>query len=504
VSLRRNVIANYFGAFWNALMLFAFVPFYIRYLGVAAYGLIGIYTMLQAWLSFLDLGVAPVISRELAAVAAGGGRWRDARGLLRSIEYAFLAISTAVALVIGIGSGWLATHWLVAPTMDAATLTHTIALMGIVVGLRLLENVYRSSLIGLQRQVALNIASAFVATLRGLGSVAVLAWGSPTINAYFGWQCCVSVISVLVLATTTYRAMPDKEGAAQASFMTLRRVWQFAAGTMLVTFLSLLLTQLDKLMLSRLLDLKEFGYYAFAVTVAQLPLALVAPVTQAFYPRFVEMIHRDDRAALSEAYHIACQLIGVLLGSGATLLIVLGLPVLLAWTGDAGLSARTQPLVAVIATGTLLSGLMTPSYYLQLSAGWVGLVMRVNFVAILIVIPVLAWALPRYGAMGAAWVWLALNLANLLVVIPMMHRRLLSGEGRLWFAMDVAAPLAAAAACACLIRQFASMPAGRIGLLASLAVALGAILISATVAAPLVRRRLLAHAKTFRLRLFGA
>lgn len=40
--LKRNVIANYLGQGWRVLMSLAFVPLYIKYLGIEAYGLIGI------------------------------------------------------------------------------------------------------------------------------------------------------------------------------------------------------------------------------------------------------------------------------------------------------------------------------------------------------------------------------------------------------------------------------------------------------------------------------
>ena len=86
MSLKRNVIANYLGAGWNALMALAFVPLYIRYLGIEAYGLLGIYAILQAWLSLLDMGMTPSLSREMAGLNVDGARVQRARDLLRSVD----------------------------------------------------------------------------------------------------------------------------------------------------------------------------------------------------------------------------------------------------------------------------------------------------------------------------------------------------------------------------------------------------------------------------------
>ena len=64
--LKRNLIANYLGQGWAALMGLAFIPLYIKYLGIEAYGLIGLFALLQAWLSLLDMGMTPTLGREMA------------------------------------------------------------------------------------------------------------------------------------------------------------------------------------------------------------------------------------------------------------------------------------------------------------------------------------------------------------------------------------------------------------------------------------------------------
>ena len=59
MSLRRDVLANYLGQGWQVIMALAFVPLYIKYLGIEAYGLIGIFVVIQAWLSLFDMGMKP-------------------------------------------------------------------------------------------------------------------------------------------------------------------------------------------------------------------------------------------------------------------------------------------------------------------------------------------------------------------------------------------------------------------------------------------------------------
>src|SRR5207253_309808 len=101
---------------------------------------------------------------------------------------------------------------------------------------------YISSITGLQHQVKQNVVSSLTATARGLGAVAVLAWISPTVEAFFLWQAIVSLVGVTVLALVVYGVLPPAPRAARFSLPALRLVWRFAAGMTAITLLSLLLT----------------------------------------------------------------------------------------------------------------------------------------------------------------------------------------------------------------------------------------------------------------------
>ena len=70
MSLRRNLLAGLANSVWSALVSLAVVPFYLKYLGIEAYGLIGFFVTTQAILSLLDMGMAPTINREVALCSA--------------------------------------------------------------------------------------------------------------------------------------------------------------------------------------------------------------------------------------------------------------------------------------------------------------------------------------------------------------------------------------------------------------------------------------------------
>lgn len=456
--LRRNLVANYLGQGWVALMGLAFIPVYISYLGIEGFGLIGLFAVLTAWLSLLDMGITPTLSREMARFLAGSHSPESIRDLLRSVEVIVLGGAVLIAGGIALASGWLAENWLQAEALSIPSVAQAFLVMGVVTALRFVEGIYRSSIVGLQRQVLFNVLTGSMATLRGLGAVAVLAWIAPTIQAFFIWQGLISLATVALLAVITYRLLPKAKQASRFSLDALRGVWRFAGGMAGITLLALLLTQVDKILLSRMLTLGEFGYYTLAATVAAALFMLITPITQAWYPKFCELYARSAEVELAQTFHQGTQLVAVIAGSAAIVLALFSNSFLHLWTQDAALSTRVAPLLSLLVVGNLMNGLMWLPYQAQLAHGWTGLAVRINLVAVLIVVPALLWVTPIFGAIGAAWVWIGLNLGYLLVGVHFMYRRILRQEKWRWYLHDIVAPLAAGLLVASGVKLLLSSP----------------------------------------------
>ena len=501
--LKRNLVANYLGQGWTALMGLIFIPLYIKYLGIEAYGLIGLFAVLQAWLSLLDMGMTPTLGREMARFTGGSHSARSIRDLLRSIEILALGVALLIAGGVALGSNWIATSWLKAEALPTAVIAQAFAIMGLVTALRFVEGIYRSSIVGLQRQVLFNVVNSVMATLRGLGAVGILAWVSPTIEAFFLWQGVVSVATLAILAATIYATLPRGDRGGRFSLAALRGVWRFAGGMVGITLLALLLTQVDKILLSKLLTLKEFGYYTLASTVAGALYMLTGPITQAFYPEFCKLHARGDTVALADSYHKGAQLVSVIAGSAAIVLIFFAETFLRLWTQDGELAGQVALLLSLLVLGTLLNGLMHIPYQMQLAHAWTSLGIYVNTIAVLFIVPAILWAVPRYGTVGAAWAWVALNTGYCLIAIHFVYRRIMTAEKWRWYGQDVLAPLLAAGLAVGLLKYLWPVQDTAIAQMAVLAIAAIAALGASTLASHQVRRQVL-HAAGIMLNKFNA
>lgn len=487
MALKANVAANFVGQGWRALMALAFVPVYIRFLGMEAFGLIGLFASLQLWLGLLDLGIRPVLTREAARYAGGAHDDASFWLVLRSLEWIAFGMAAVAALTLAALSPWLATHWVNPVALSNAQVSQAFMLMGAVAAIQMIESLYASALAGLQRQVVQNIIMTAVATLRALGAVAVLLWVETSVAAYFIWQAVASAISLMALAIASYRILPRPPANTGFSLDALRSVAGYAAGMVGITLVSIGVTQIDKLILADRLPLAEFGYYALATSVASMIGVIVAPVGAAYLPHFTQLVTQKNGAGLEQAFRMATQLAVLLAGVAAVLLIVFGNRLVLLWTQDASLSAQVGQLLPALAIGFGLHAIFSVPYILQLAHGWTRLAIWLNVVMISIMLPALLYIVPRHGALGATWVWASVMVAYSIASTYFMFKRLLPQLSSRWPVNDVVLPLTMLAVTGLILSRVTPATVGVSATLLTIIAAAFVLLLVGLAALPLVR-----------------
>lgn len=417
-------------------------PIYVHFLGIEAYGLIGFFLTLLGLSNILDLGFSSTISRELARSSVAPGADQTQRDLVRTLEVIYWALAFILGAVVAALAPTLASGWLKDFDLPVATISTVILLMGVALTFQWPLSLYSGGLMGLHRQVLLNGIGVVMVTIRHLGAIGVLLVGEPSIVRFFAWQAAVGAVHTVVVAFALWRGLPKGE-PAQFRIRLLRQITRFAAGVSATAIVVIVVTQMDKVVLSRILSLEGFGYYSLATVVASGLMFLTLPIFQAVFPHFSALVARRDEAALVRVYHQSCQLMSVVVLPIAAVIAFFSFEVMTVWTGDQATVRNTHVLVRLLVIGTAMNGLVNVPYALQLANGWTSLVFRVNLVAAVAFVPALLVATHLHGAVGAAWVWLALNAGYLLVVVNLMHRRLLTTEKLRWFGRDVLLPLAA-------------------------------------------------------------
>lgn len=436
MSLKRNVFANFAGSAWSALMGLAFVPFYIRLMGVESYGIVGVFTSLMAMLAILDLGLSQAMNREMARLSSKEQNIHHMADTAHTLEVVYWGIALIVGCIIALLAKPIANYWLNPEHLTRGDLRQALWIMGLVIALRWPVSLYTGGLNGLQRQVQVNVLLSVVATMQGVGALIALWFVEPTIQVFFMWQAVVALVQVIALRTVFWRSFPHDHGGT-FNKKVLNEIWRFAAGMSGISLLATVLTQLDKVLLSKLLPLSEFGYYTFAATVAAVLFRLIGPVFTAYYPRLTELVSKNDQSGLVNTYHQGCQLMAVVILPVSGVLVFFSKEILDIWTHNPNMVQHASLLISLLTIGNMLNGLMHMPYALQLAYGWTNLAFFQNVVAVAVLAPAIYFTTLRWGAVGAAAVWIVLNSGYILISIHVMHRRLLRNEKWRWYFNDI-------------------------------------------------------------------
>ena len=356
--LASNIAAGLLGSAWTAVLGFAVVPIYLNLLGLEAYGLIGFFATLQAVFQLLDMGIAPTLNREVARRSAHG-RIGDAALLLRTLAWIYWTTALLIGVAVWLASPFIAEHWLRSRQLSPALVQDAVALLGVVIALRWPNGIYLGVLLGAQRVQLSSAVTAATATVTSGGAVLILTFVSPTLEAFFGWQICAALAGTLAMQRAAWRALggPPKLGLAP-SLAVLRPIWRFSASMGALGVLALVFTQIDKILLSRLLDLGDFGRYMVAAAVAGGLYVFVTPFFNAVYPRLSVLVARGDAAGLESSYRLATVVLASILFPVAALLALYSVDVIELWTRNADLARATGPVVSLLAIGSALHGVM--------------------------------------------------------------------------------------------------------------------------------------------------
>ena len=437
-SLKLNIAANYAGQLYVGVIGILLVPVYLHIMSAEAYGLIGFFALLQAWSQLLDLGLSATVSREAARFAGrtlGAGEFRR---LLRSFEWLFWSLGLLLGAGLALNAAPIAEAWLHVRELAPGQVRLALQMMALAVALRWIASLYRGVLVGMERQLWLNGFNALVTTLRFVAVIPLLLLAGATPVVFFAFQLAVSVLELAALAWRSYSVARLPEPAAlRGSWQVLRPALRFSAGVGVATVVWVLVTQADKLVISGILPLAEYGYFTAAVAAASAISLLGVAVSQALMPRLTQLAEQPGPGPFLSLYRSATQWT-VTVGGPLTLCLALfAEPLLLAWTGNAAFAARYAPVLALYAAGNGFAALAVFPYCIQYARGNLRLHVWGNLVFALVLVPTVLHVARVHGAIGSGWVWALSNAAFFVFWTPLVHRLFAPGLHATWLLRDV-------------------------------------------------------------------
>lgn len=439
-SLRLSVAANYASQIYTTLVGILLIPLYLGMLGAEAYGLIAFFSMLQSWFIVLDLGLTLTIARESARYFGGALAPPDYRHLYRVLGLLFVVVAVLGGGALVALSPVIAKHWLNLNELPVDEIVLALQIMGISVAMRWMGGLYRGVITGAERFVWLSGFNVVIATLRFaavFGSMAI--WGY-TPRVFFLHQMAVAAIELGVLYVVAMRLVPRRSADNPPlgwSFAPIAKRLRFSLAIAFTSAVWIIVTQVDKLILSGILPLAEYGFFMLAVLVASGITTATGPIGTALLPRLARLHAEGNDDEIVRLYHRFAQLVGVIAASLTVALACCAESLLFAWTGDRDLSLAAAPILRLYAIGNGLLAMSAFPFYIQYARGHLRYHLIGNIGLITLLIPGIVFAALYFGGVGVGWVWVAMNVLYLFAWVAFVHGRLEPGLHAEWIRRNV-------------------------------------------------------------------
>ena len=434
-KLRLNILASYISQIYIFAISIIILPLYVKYMGAEAYGLVGFFAMIQALFGLLDFGLTPTISRQTALYNSGVETALKYRQLYRALSIVFVGIASLGVAVLFSLNKYIALHWLKLNQLPLRDVLFCLHIMSICVGLRWMTGLYRGVISGFEQIAWLSYINTFIATLRFLGVFAYMYFFGFTISHFFVFQLFVALLEFIFLFVKQKKLIPSLNSQKNIgwSMKPVKPILKFSLTIAFTSSIWILVTQLDKFVLSGILGLSDYGYFTLAVLVAGGIMQISSPISGAIMPRMASLYASGEYEQLKSVYLNATQFVAVICVTAGIVLAVLAKQVLYVWTGDMVLANKTSPILTLYALGNSALALSAFPYYLQYAKGNLRFHLIGNIILLLFLVPIIIFAAKKYGAIGAGWVWLIFQIVYLLSWVSFVHMKIETGINTKWF-----------------------------------------------------------------------
>jgi O-antigen/teichoic acid export membrane protein len=440
ISLKKNIIVSYISQAYTVLAGILVLPFYITEMGVEAYGLVGFFAMLQAIFNLLDLGLTPTIGRETARYRAGVHSEVMFSQLYRTLNLIFIGVAFLGGGVLFIFAGIIAQKWLYIEALQVSEVIFALQIMAISVALRWMTGLYRGVVTGSEQIVWLSGFNALIITLRFLVVFPVMWKFGAAPAVFFSYQMGVAIIEFIGLWLKANTLVPKLNDGQKRNLVwsvaPIKPYLKFTLSIALTSGIWIVVTQSDKLIMSTLLTLEDYGIYTLCVLIASGIMMISTPVSNPLMTRMVKLEGEGRRLELIKIYRTATKLVSAIAGGITIFLFFFSYQILLVWTGDVSIAEAGAPLLKVYAMGYGFLAIAAFPYYLQYAIGNIKLHIKGSILFFVFLMAGLSFAVEEFGMFGAGLVWLVVNFCYLFFWSAIVHKRYLPGLHLLWFYND--------------------------------------------------------------------
>lgn len=378
-------------------------------------------------MAVLDAGLTATLSREFARADQSIS---EKRRVFKTLETTYFLIIIFISTSIFFFSNSIASNWLNLKTIDPDRVSLFIKIIGFEAGFQMLFRFYMGGVMGFEKQVKANFFQVGWGILRN-GLVVFAIYFVPKLEMFFIWQLVATVIFTILMRLFLIKILTSKYTFAFRPILekdVLSKLWRFAGGVLLISLVAALNTQMDKLAISKLLDIDNLGYYTLAVSIAMGILVLVTPISVALLPRFTALYSSGNGQEAIELFTKINLFVAIIVFTFMVNMIFYGRELIWIWTGNLDLAEKSGIFLAPLSVSFAMLALLVIPYDVAIANGYTKLNNILGIVSLMLTMPGYWIATKHFGALGAAYVYSTVQVIVAIIYLYFINKKFLTSN----------------------------------------------------------------------------
>lgn len=434
-SFNRTVSLNYVSQIIATAFGLLFLPVYMKMMGPEGYGLVSFFSVIQASFSLLDLGLSPTVSRETSKYKAKVTNDSEFIQVIGSIRGLFYIVATCGIIFLVTLIDFFSEKWLIYKTLNDSDVSFCLLVICFAVGVRWLSGYYRGILIGSEKINYLSVINIVFSFLKFPFVILVMYLLGASIIVFFVYQAFVIFVEFFILFFISRRGLPRIPVDLNILnwYSQWKKVAAFSLSIAITTAIWVVVTQLDKIILSGVLSLSDYGFFTLAVLISSGIMMVAGPIVTPLIPRLTSLIVTGELDSAKELYFRFTKISALLSIVPVIIMVGWGYDLIFIWSNDHVIADKVTPMLKVYSIGYFVLVFSAfPGYY-QSALGNMKYHLAGNILILLCLVPSCIYFANLYGGIGAAWVWTVVNLLYFFLWVSYTHSKLIPNSHLRWF-----------------------------------------------------------------------
>lgn len=436
-KVNKNFYANAIGPISINIINILAIPMYLKYAGSEAYGLIGLFASMQAFITFFFNGLGTAFNREISKLYSLKDKGKDIANLIATLTRTYFLVSLFIMCVLIIASVVAAQVWITNSSLSIYIVTMSLTILSISMFFSMFTSFYINGLLGIQSHIIVNILSISHSLIRAIFGIAILIIFNGNIILFFTAFGFASFFNMLLCRYFFLKNINlDKNIEGKFVKEIFKNNIRLTSSIAAIGLTAMIITQMDKILLSGMLSLDQFGLYVIAGTFGIAILHLSSSIYNTFFPRLVQLYSNNRMNEYNVNFRLSCKLVSIIVWPISFGIILFGNELLYFWLGDLQMVNSIYYLVCFITIGCALNGVLSMIYMITIVHGNPKIFLYQNIIIIFLMPFLLFFLVKQYGVIGASVSWMLINLFSFIVMPFLTNSYVAKVNIRAWFLND--------------------------------------------------------------------